>query len=303
MTTPTQPAASKLDGKALTLLALFVIPVIGVFLFVDPYPQPAEYYVFADARKSFGIANFWNVASNLLFLVFGLEGLRLLLTGRRLVLLPGLHTAYIVLFAGIALTALGSGWFHLSPRNDTLYWDRLPMTITFMPLFAIIIGENISEKLAIRLVWPLLLSGIFAVLWWDYTESIGAGDLRLYGLVQFLPLLLIPMILLLYRSVFNSVRFYWIALGLYGIAKLFEQMDAAIFSAGGIISGHSMKHIAASLVPLVLLVGMRNRRYRASSVPPASQTTSRISFSPAARNFGGQVARSSVSATRTRSLQ
>ena len=272
MTTP-QDGLS-FDRKALALLAASIIPVIGVFFFVDPYPQPAEYHDFADAREILGVPNFWNVMTNLPFLIFGLAGLRLILVDRRLVFLPGLRFAYIVLFTGITMTAFGSGWFHLAPRNDTLYWDRLPMTIAFMPLFAIVIGEHVSERLATRLMWPLLITGVFSVFWWDYTESIEAGDLRLYGLVQFLPMLLIPAILLLYRSAFDSVRFYWVAIGLYGLAKLFEQLDNVVFSAGGLISGHSMKHVAASLVALVLINGIRKRRYRESSTPSANQNTS-----------------------------
>ena len=250
------------------------IPVIAVFLFVEPYPQSAGYHDFADTRMILGIPNFWNVVSNAPFLVFGIAGLRLVLTGSQVSIFHSSRTAYIILFIGITLTAFGSGWFHLDPRNDTLYWDRLPMTIAFMPLFTIIIGEHVSEKLASRLLWPLLLTGIFSVLWWDYSESIGAGDLRLYGLVQFLPMLLIPAILLLYQSAFNTIRFFWIAIGLYALAKVLEQLDEVVFSVGGVISGHSLKHIAASIVPLVLIYGIRQRRYRCPDSPPASHTTS-----------------------------
>ncbi len=134
------------------------------------------------------------------------------------------------------------------------------MTIAFMPLFTIIFGEHVSTRWARRLLWPLVFVGSASVIYWSYTESIGAGDLRPYGLVQFLPLLLIPIMLLTYTSAFNTTRFYWIAIGLYGLAKVFEQLDEQIYALGGIISGHSLKHLAASLVPLVLIVGFRKRR-------------------------------------------
>ena len=263
-----------MDKRALLLLATLIVPVAAVFLFVGPYPQPAAYYAFADTRTVFNVPNFCNVASNLLFLVFGLAGLKLVLRNRQLHILPASRTAYIVLFAGIALTAFGSGWFHLAPRNDTLYWDRLPMTIAFMPLFIVIVGEHISEQLAARLLWPLLAIGVLSVLWWDHTEAIGAGDLRPYGLVQYLPMLLIPIILFLYPGRFDSTRFYWEAIGLYGLAKIFEQADAAIYDIGGIVSGHSLKHIAASFVPFVLINGLRKRRYLSVDASAPSQTTS-----------------------------
>jgi len=254
------PSKINLDGRARWLIAITAVPIVATFVLVDPIPQPASYHDFADNRTLLGIANFWNVISNALFLVFGLTGLRQVLANRDLAIVPRLEMAYGVLFAGIAITALGSGWFHLDPNNDSLFWDRMPMTIAFMALFTIILGENVSEKLAARLLWPLLLLGCGSVFYWDYTESLGAGDLRHYALVQFLPLILIPAILLGYRSIFDSTRFYWIAIGLYVLAKLFEHFDQLILGFGGIISGHSLKHIAASLVPLVLINGIKARR-------------------------------------------
>lgn len=44
--------------------------------------------------------------------------------------------ALAVLFAGVLLTSAGSTWYHLAPTNDSLVWDRLPMTLGFMGLFA-----------------------------------------------------------------------------------------------------------------------------------------------------------------------
>lgn len=241
------------------LLAATIIPVAVVFVLFDPYPQPAQYFDFADGRMLFGVPNFWNVGSNALFLVFGLAGLRFVFD-EHLSILPGMRPAYLALFTGISVTAFGSGWFHLEPNNDTLFWDRLPMTIAFMSLFAIVIGEHIAVPLGRRLLWPLLIIGAASVLYWQYTESQGAGDLRLYGLVQFLPMLLIPAILVMYRSLFNTVSFLWAAIGLYVIAKLFEFLDGPIFTSSELLSGHSLKHIIASLVPLALIVGLRKRQ-------------------------------------------
>jgi hypothetical protein len=241
------------------LLAITIIPVVVVFGLIESYPQPAEYFDFADSRTVFGVDNFWNVASNLLFLVFGAAGLQLLRKDRFIVL-DRLRPAYVALFTGIALTAFGSGWFHLEPNNDTLFWDRLPMTIAFMSLFAIIIGEHIDETLGYRSLWPLLIVGAASVIYWTFTESRGAGDLRLYGLVQFLPMLLIPSILVMYRSVFDVTGFLWLAIALYVLAKLLEFLDLQIFATGELLSGHSLKHVAASLVPLVLIRGMKKRQ-------------------------------------------
>ena len=252
--------ADSIRGRALLAVSLFAVVV--VFLFVDPYPQPQSYHAFADNRILFGIPNFWNVATNAIFLIPGIAGLWIIGSGDRNVILTGLYPAYHILFIGVLLTAFGSAWFHLAPDNDTLFWDRLPMTIAFMSLTAIIVGEHVSESLGGKLLWPLLVIGAASVLYWDFSESREAGDLRLYGLVQFLPLLLIPAILLMYRSVFDRTGFVWVVFLLYALAKIFELLDAALYNVGGVISGHSIKHVCAALGPMVLIYGGMKRRPR-----------------------------------------
>lgn len=253
-------SANAIRGRA--LLAISIFAIIAVFVFVDPYPQPQAYHAFADTRMLLGIANFWNVATNAVFLVPGIAGLWILGSGDDPGIVPGLFPAYHILFSGVLLTAFGSGWFHLAPDNNTLFWDRLPMTIAFMSLVAIIVGEHVSESLGRRLLWPLLAIGAASVFYWDYSESQHAGDLRLYGLVQFLPMLLIPAILLMYPSVFDRTRFIWVVFLLYALAKVFEQLDATLYGFGEVISGHSIKHICAALGPIVLIYGGAKRQPR-----------------------------------------
>lgn len=245
-----------------TLLAGTLFAIIAVFLFVDPYPQPQSYHAFADDRALLGLANFWNVATNAVFLIPGIAGLWILRSRDHPGIVPGLFPAYHILFIGVLLTAFGSGWFHFAPDNDSLFWDRLPMTIAFMSLLSIIVGEHVSERLGRRLLWPLLVIGAASVFYWDYSESQHAGDLRLYGLVQFLPMLLIPTILLTYRSVFDQTRFIWVVFLLYALAKAFEQLDATIYDWGKVISGHSIKHVCAAVGPIVLIYGGARRRRR-----------------------------------------
>ncbi len=50
---------------------------------------------------------------------------------------------------------VGSGYYHLSPSNATLVWDRIPMSIAIMALLSIVIGEYMSIRLgAILLTSP-----------------------------------------------------------------------------------------------------------------------------------------------------
>ncbi len=109
------------------------------------------------------------------------------------------------------------------------------------------------------LLYPLLIVGIASVFYWEHTEIKGAGDLRLYALVQFLPMLIIPVILLLFRPRFTLVSGYWWLLLAYLLAKVFEHFDAQIFSALSFISGHSIKHIAAAIGVYLLLFSYEKR--------------------------------------------
>jgi hypothetical protein len=87
------------------------------------------------------------------------------------------------------------------------------------------------------------------VLWWHYTELKGAGDLRLYGFVQFYPMLIIRIIFLLFASPENN-RGLLLLVGViawYAAAKGFEQLDAPIYRVTGYLSGHSLKHLAAAI--------------------------------------------------------
>ena len=128
---------------------------------------------------------------------------------------PPLATHYRVLCTAIALVAFGSGWYHVAPSNASLMWDRLPMTVAFMALFAAVLADRISWVLGRALLWPLVVAGIASIAWWVRTEAAGAGDLRAYALVQFLPLMLIPLILLLWRQGSLAARPLWLAIAAY----------------------------------------------------------------------------------------
>jgi hypothetical protein len=207
------------------------------------------------------VPNFWNVLSNLPFLLVGLAGLGWIVRHMESIALE-LRAAWLVLFLGVALVGLGSGWYHLAPGNATLVWDRLPMTLAFMAFFAIILGEHIQPRLARMALWPLLLAGVASVLYWRATD-----DLRPYALVQFLPVLLIPLVLVLYPK--RGSGAVWIALGCYVLAKLLEAFDPQVYAAlGHAISGHSLKHVAAAAGMWALLAGLESGHY--TGIQPAA---------------------------------
>ncbi|QJD30036.1 ceramidase domain-containing protein [Methylococcus geothermalis] len=249
--------------KERLLLVLAALAVIGA-LCVPAIPQDPAYHGFADGNARFGIPNFWNVMSNLPFLLIGLAGVLEVCRGRPAILAE-FRIAYLIFFAGVALVAPGSAYYHLNPNNATLVWDRLPMTVAFMALFAIVVAEYLSVPLGRRLLWPLLAIGIVSVFYWDFTETRGRGDLRLYGLVQFLPMALIPLILLLFRSRFGGTAYLWAVFGAYAAAKAAELLDEPIFRMFHPLSGHALKHLLAALGVSIFLAAIRRR----STVSPS----------------------------------
>lgn len=248
--------------SSLPLLVLAAAVVAA--LLADPVAQDPAYHRFADRRTLLTVPNFFNVVSNLALLVVGIIGLRSIALCKDL---GETSVAWRVFYAGVLLTAFGSGYYHLEPNNETLVWDRLPMTMSFMSFVAIVVGEYLSPRLGSRLLVPLLIVGAGSVFYWGWTELLGRGDLRAFALVQFLPMLLIPVIVLLHRERSELGPYVAGMMVFYIAAKLFEFFDAAIFAPGGLVSGHTLKHLAAAMAPACLLYALRQRRYHAARQP------------------------------------
>jgi hypothetical protein len=246
--------ASPSGRSNLVLLVIAVAIILAVFLFVDPIPQDLAYHRFADTRTLFGVPNFWNVASNLPFLIVGIWGMAVV--SRRRIQPPELRPAYLIFYFGIFMTGFGSGYFHLVPSNDSLVLDRLPMTIGFAGMFAVVLGEVASIRLARRVLVPFLIIAMTSVMYWAWTESRGVGDLRPYAIVQFLPMLLIPVLLITSRNNSRLVPAFWYMILFYVLAKIAEFFDAAIFDFGQLFSGHSLKHLFAAAAPAILLLAL-----------------------------------------------
>ena len=128
------------------IIAISIIAICVAF-FTPPIAQNLDYHFFKDARRILSIPNFFNVLSNLPFLIVGLIGIKKLLQGD-LIIIDDFKQAYFIFLLGVALVSLGSSYYHYWPNNQTLVWDRLPMTIAFMSLISIIVAEFISLRIA-----------------------------------------------------------------------------------------------------------------------------------------------------------
>jgi hypothetical protein len=225
------------------LYFLAIIGVVVIFL-IKPIQQDSDYHHFADTNELFSISNFWNVISNIPFVIIGFIGIIQILKSLNK---NPLKSNYLWFFIGILLTGFGSGYYHLNPNDNTLIWDRLPMTISFMSFLSIIIGEFIDVVSGKKLLYPLLLTGFLSIVYWVIFQ-----DLRMYVLVQFLPIILIPIILFISKNNLNFKKYFWLILLTYSIAKFLESYDLFIYSTTfEMISGHTLKHFAAAAGPFL----------------------------------------------------
>ena len=246
-------------SKALILLIVLAIVLAVIALLLPPIPQPLAYHNFADHRPWLGIPNFADVVSNLPFAIVGLWGL-IFLFG------PGgtrfadhrERWLYIVMFAALVLTAFGSAWYHLAPDNARLVWDRSPIMIVFMALVAAVIAERVSAPAGLWLFPVLEAAGIGSVFLWRASELAGHGDLRFYAAVQVYSILVL-LLVLLFPAKYTRGSDFAVVVGLYVFAKILEETDRPVFALGHIVSGHTLKHLAAAAAGYWILRMLQKR--------------------------------------------
>ncbi|MFZ4713335.1 MAG: hypothetical protein ACOYL6_06475 [Bacteriovoracaceae bacterium] len=234
-----------------TVLIAFSIGLL-LYLYLGPVrTQDPLYHLFADSRGALGIPNFGDVLSNFPFLLFGFLGVHALLNTNKTI---KSKTAWLTFFVGVILVAPGSAYYHWAPDNARLVWDRLPMTIGFMGMFVALVSEYIDYRLEKMLV-PFILLGLSSVVLWSTT-----GDLRLYIWVQAASIFLIPIVALLYPKRYTGGEYLVLGFAAYALAKVVEYYDPQIFSAtNGFVSGHTLKHLSASLSPFFIMKMLKTR--------------------------------------------
>lgn len=234
-----------MTGKNIFLAAIALI-VISIVFSQGPVPQDPSYHLFADQRTIFGIPNGINVLSNIVFIISGAWGMAflflLLKQGGATVLL----LEYLLFFFGVFLSGIGSCCYHYQPGNASLVWDRLPMSMAFMAFLSSMISERIDRRAGAMLLAPLLATGAFSVGYWAWSESAGRGDLRLYAVVQFLPLILLPLILILFKAPRSYSIPVWSLAVMYVLSKVLEHFDQSVYVVTGFVSGHTLKHVLAA---------------------------------------------------------
>ncbi len=250
--------------RRLWVMGILSIGIVLVASIVSPIPQSMAYHQFADQRTYWGVQNFFNVVSNLAFLPGGVAGV--IFIGRSLqspahsvFITRSEHWPYLIFFLSVVMACFGSAYYHWTPDNDRLLWDRLPIAIALMALLAATLSERVSLKLGPRLMPLFILLGVGSVLYWYWSEQMGVGNLNFYIVVQFYSLLLIVLLSLFFPSRYHRGADIYVALILYAIAKLAEIMDQEIYDLTQIISGHTLKHLLVALTICWILRMLRKR--------------------------------------------
>jgi hypothetical protein len=266
-------------GLGVAGLVFAYSPLLKHFL-KNPGQSPS-YHHFPDQRTFLGIPHCLNVVSNLPITGAGLLGLWFLFRRRAKGARPAFlddreRWPFVVFFLGMALTGFGSAYYHWHPDNGRMVWDRLPMTLVFIALFAATVAERVSVKLGTELLWPLAALGIASVLYWDWTERHGAGDLRPYGLVQVYPFVAVALLLLLLPPRYTGTGYVWGALGWFCLVKVLDipRLDQGIYALGHLVCGHTLHHLAGAVGACWLLRGLTVRRpvsLGASGVAPGAR--------------------------------
>lgn len=251
--------------KYTILIALFIIFLVMLAVH-GPIQEYAHYQDFADQRTFFHIPNFFNVASNVFFTLVGIIGL--LYTLR-----PYEHLRphfsdkserifYILFFIGLFFTGFTSGYYHWDPSYSRLLGDRLSLTIAMMSFFSAMVGERINRQLGLILLIPLIILGLFTVLYWGYTTAAGHEDLRPYVLVvQFPVAVFVPLLLLMFKPPYTGQIYLWIGYFLNLAAKVFEFADHGTYQwLHYTLSGHTLKHLLIALGSYFIFVYIRTRK-------------------------------------------
>lgn len=234
-------------GLRLDILVL-LSGIVAYFAFVPKIPQDPAYHDFADKRTIFDIPNFWDVMSNTIFVVVGGNGF--LSTDIDIIgYFQKRHFLPLAFFSSVIWTAFGSGYYHYNPSNETLVWDRLPMSVAFMSLLGIILKNKTSKstKLFSNFIVQvvLVLIGVISVVWWAIFDN-----LKLYIAVQFGSMAYVIYTLYQNRQNLNdkNYRYLFLAIMWYIVAKVLELFDNQVFFLTfSVFSGHTLKHVTAGI--------------------------------------------------------
>jgi hypothetical protein len=247
----------------LLLVGVAVFAIGAALQFVWPLSQPENYHHFADERSLGMLPNASDVLSNLVILAAGFANLGWVIrhASHRPVQFPGMLVAAI----GLILTAFGSAWYHAAPSDATLVWDRLPMTIVFAGILAMLWTSVTGSRVGWPAILILIVISAGSVGYW-----LATGSLWPYAIVQFGGLAAI-VCMTVARKV-DGLGGWVLLIVFYGLAKAFESLDWQIWDlTHHMFAGHALKHIASGLAGASLIAVANASNPLGSGIAPQRQ--------------------------------
>jgi len=235
-------------------LLVALVLAIATACFGPSVAQFEHYHAFADQRHLLGLPCALDVLSNLPFALLGGWGLLHLLHGDGSQPAGAQRPLATLFFAGLALTALCSGWYHLRPDDAGLAIDRLGMVSAFAGLLGLAAADRVSARAGLWTAGAVLALGPVAVMVWA-----NSGNLLPWTVLQGGGMLLI--VLLALRKPIAGAWGLPLAtvIAWYALAKVLELGDHVVFDlTQGLVSGHTLKHMAAALAALPVISLMHN---------------------------------------------
>ncbi len=225
-----------MDRKGWIFIALALFGLV-FFLSIAPIYDRPDANVYADQRMFFGIPNFFLALPGLIFIILGSLGFWKLWPQRK----TFLRAVWMIFFIASIGIGLGSGYYHLDPSDQRLFWDRLSISTAFMALLAGVISERISLNTAKKVAPFLILFGMGSIFYWGWS-----GDIRFYSLIQYFSIIALP--LLCFCFPMKDDKYIYGVVIFYVLAKLIEMVDGQIFSlTHQMISGLTLKQLCGAV--------------------------------------------------------
>ena len=237
-----------------TRLLAALLLAIAAACFGPSVAQFDHYHAFADQRHLLGLPCALDVLSNLPFALFGGWGLLRLRAPGASQPTGAQRPLATLFFAGLMLTALCSGWYHLRPDDAGLAIDRLGMVSAFAGLLGLAAADRISARAGLWTAVAVLALGPVSVFVW-----VSSGNLLPWAMLQGGGMLLIALLALR-----KPVAGAWglplaVVIAWYVLAKALELGDHLVFDlTHGLVSGHSLKHVAAAMAAWPVISLMHN---------------------------------------------
>ncbi|MES2942218.1 MAG: hypothetical protein V4772_05030 [Pseudomonadota bacterium] len=240
--------------KTERMLLAFVLALLAAAIFGPFVAQSAHHHDFADRRVWGSIPFAMDVLSNLPFALWGALGLACILSLFRQKPVFTTQLALAALFfLGLLVTMAASSWYHWSPNDSGLAFDRLGMTLAFAGLLGLAAAGCISSRAGLSLAAGVLVFGTVSI--WVWASN---GNVLPWALLQFGGMAMVLWFAFV-KALPGALAVRWgVVIAIYALAKLLELADHQIYDlTSHLVSGHSLKHVVASFAAWPVLAALR----------------------------------------------